>query len=356
MFKLFARTAALAAIGAGILLVMNHYGLFAFENVLRAFSTGGRFVAALVVTHSALCFLLMCRYRLLVRLVGLDVKLAHLTSATFVSTAIGQWAPGALAVTEVVRMSLMLGVEKAQGRVLSQSASRFAVASLYDRCVGFFSMLLVGGIATSFVLVGGLRDGRIEASASNAQFLGLLALTLLSFGGAIAIVFLPFAAKWRLVHALLDRLQSGPNPGGFSKNVGRAQSLVRVLGEGAEFLPRFLGPVVLSIGCMVLSCVGLWFASNAIGTPLPLFAIFATFPVTAIATLFPLGFGGMGGYQLVAVGIFGVFGVAPAIVSSASVLQNAIVLIVNTLLGVLYAHHSSKQIATVLRGAVKEKE
>ena len=72
-------------------------------------------------------------------------------------------APGALAVTEVVRMSLMLGVEKAQGRVLSQSASRFAVASLYDRCVGFFSMLLVGGIATSFVLVGGLRDGRIEA-------------------------------------------------------------------------------------------------------------------------------------------------------------------------------------------------
>jgi uncharacterized membrane protein YbhN (UPF0104 family) len=342
MIKMISRTAVLAAFGLIILLVMNHYGLFAFENVIRAFSTGGRWVAALVATHTMLCFLLVFRYKILVKLLGLEVKLPQLTSATFVSSGIGQWAPGALAITEVVRMSLMLGSEKAEGRALSKNASRFAVASLYDRFVGFFTMLTVGGFATTSVLISGVRDGRIDASFSSVQFVGLLVLCVLSFGGASAILVLPFAAKSNFVHALLDKMQAGENPGAFSKNVGRAQSLVKVLSEGSEYLPRFVKPVLLSFGCMALSCVGLWFASKAIGEPLPLFAIFATFPVTAIATLFPLGFGGMG--------IFGVFGVAPAIVSSASVLQNAVILFVNTLLGVLYANHSSKQIYAVLRG------
>ncbi|MCA2959562.1 MAG: flippase-like domain-containing protein [Silvanigrellales bacterium] len=349
MIKLFARTAMLSAIGIAILLLMNHYGLFAFSNIARAFQRGGVWVAAVVSVQVALAFILVFRYGMVLRLTGVKVPSSAVFSANFVSNAVGQWAPGALAVTEVLRISLMLGAEKAQGRALSQNASRLAVTSVYDRCIGFFTMLTVGGFATVFVVNQAVRDGRMEASLANGQFVALVGLAIMSLAGSLSIALLPFAARLRVVHIALDRAREAASLHSLKNFLGRVQSLVRTFGHETFGLTQLLPPVLLSLCCMGLSCLSLWCAAQATGDPLPLFVIFATFPITAIATLFPLGFGGMGGYQLVAVGVFGLFGVAPAGVSTASVLQNALALLVNTLLGALYAHHSGKQIVAILK-------
>jgi len=350
MLKMFARTAVLAVLGMSILLLMSHYGLLDFASVARALKHGRMWVVLILLSQVLLGYLLMFRYRMLVKALGLDVSFDALSSATFVSNAVGQWAPGALAVTEVLRMSLMLGVEKAQGRALSQNASRLAVASLYDRCIGFFTMLSVGGVSTLVVLTGALRGGHIDADLSDARFVGLLSLVLFSFLGASFLLILPYAARWKTTHVVFERvLVRARAESAVGRILGRVQSLVRVLGEGAGRYSAFVAPLMLSMACMTLSCAGLLFASYAIGESITFWAILATFSITAIATLFPLGFGGLGGYQLVAVAVFGLFSVRPAVVSSASVLQCALLLIVNTLLGALYAHHSSAQIAIILK-------
>jgi hypothetical protein len=43
-------------------------------------------------------------------------------------------------------------------------------------------------------------------------------------------------------------------------------------------------------------------------------------------------------------------------VSSASVLQSALMLTVNTLLGALYAHHSGAHVGAILRGAARSRQ
>lgn len=349
MIKLFARTAILSAIGVGILLVMNHYELFAFENIARAFQRGGAWVAGVMAIQGLLAFVLVFRYAMVLRLTGVSVPSSSVFSANFVSNAVGQWAPGALAVTEILRISLMLGAEKAEGRALSQNASRLAVASVYDRFIGFFTMLTVGGFATLVVLEQAVSAGQMHASLENGQFLALASLATLSLTGALAIACMPFFARLRVVHGLLDRARAVAGKGLPGKLLGRVQALVRMFGQESFGVAQLLPPVFLSLCCMMLSCLSLWCAAQATGEPLPLFVIFATFPITAISTLFPLGFGGMGGYQLVAVGVFGLFGVAPAAVSTASVLQNALQLLVNTLLGAVYAHHSGRQIVSILK-------
>jgi uncharacterized membrane protein YbhN (UPF0104 family) len=370
MIRMFARTLLLASLGVSVLLVMNHYGLFAFASVARAFHTGWPWILAVIGTQVALAFLLMFRYGVFVGLVGVRVDFPHLASANFVSNAVGQWAPGALAVTEVLRMSLMLGAERAQGRALEQNGSRLALASLFDRLNGFFTMLVLGGVSTLLVVSRLVGEGR---PWTDARVTGLVALAVFSLSGAFAIIMLPFVARSAVVHAALDTLQvrfkgaatgaatgaDGTATGPASRAariVGRAQSLLRMLGDGVALLPQFLWPLTLSAICMALSCMGLYFAAFATGGELPLFAVVSTFSIIAISTLFPLGFGGLGGYQLVAVGVFGLFGVAPAVVSSASVLQSALMLTVNTLLGALYAHHSGAHVGAILRGAARSRQ
>jgi len=68
-----------------------------------------------------------------------------------------------------------------------------------------------------------------------------------------------------------------------------------------------------------------------------------------LAGLLPLGFAGIGGYQLVMASIFGIFSVSPAVVASAGVLQSALSLLVNSLLGLLFARVCSGQIRAILK-------
>ena len=98
-----------------------------------------------------------------------------------------------------------------------------------------------------------------------------------------------------------------------------------------------------------MGCLALYYSSFAIGQPISLSAIIAVFPVMSVLTLLPLGFAGVGGQQLVAIALFDIFLLSPTAVSSASLLQNIIFIIDNTLLGLLFAHLSASHIKAILR-------
>jgi uncharacterized membrane protein YbhN (UPF0104 family) len=108
-------------------------------------------------------------------------------------------------------------------------------------------------------------------------------------------------------------------------------------------------PIFISMICVLCSCYALYLCSVASGQSVPLLAALATFPVIAVAGLLPLGFAGLGGYQLIAVAVFGILGVPSNAVSSASVLQNAMQLVVNTTLGIAHLHHSGALVKKILQ-------
>jgi uncharacterized protein (TIRG00374 family) len=350
MTKAALRAIVLICLGVGILFFMHREGLFDLSAVASAFAQQLPLVVVIVLSQILLAGLLLLRYGLLVRMLGLTLPWSHLASANFVSNAVGQWAPGSLAVTEILRMSLMLGAQKAQGNSLSKSASAIAVASFYDRTIGFFTMLSVGSVTTLIALWQGVRSQALVPSFQNASFVGLGALFVFSFFSSLGLLFLPFLARSKRMKIFAEFLQKKfPAHHALGKILARFLNVLEVLRQGERVLHHMFLPFLISALCLFLSCFGLYLCAHAVGGQLEFGAILATFPMTALASLLPLGFAGLGGYQLVAVGAFGLFGVAPAVVSTASVLQNALLLAVNTLIGVLYAHHSSKSIAAALK-------
>jgi uncharacterized membrane protein YbhN (UPF0104 family) len=258
--------------------------------------------------------------------VGVSATRGQVMSASFVSNGLGQWAPGAMAVTEMIRVGLILGSE-----AQTDSKLRVAMASVIDRLVGFFVILLLGGVTSL---------GLFLQQASKLDHLGtgqwaLLSLGLVSFGGGAAIGVLPMVSQWHVFHMMFDRFEKIAR---YQKEISHCLKNPRQL----------LYPVVLSFVCFFVSSLGMYMASVAAGSPIPLLITFATFPVIAVSSLLPIGFGGLGGYQLVAVAVFGVLGVPAAAVSSASLLQNALGLAVNTFLGIIQIQHSGPQIKKIL--------
>jgi hypothetical protein len=188
MTKAALRAVVLICLGVGILFFMHREGLFDLSAVASAFAQQLPLVVVIVLSQILLAGLLLLRYGLLVRMLGLTLPWSHLASANFVSNAVGQWAPGSLAVTEILRMSLMLGAQKAQGNSLSKSASAIAVASFYDRTIGFFTMLSVGSVTTLIALWQGVRSQALVPSFQNASFVGLGALFVFSFFSSLGLL------------------------------------------------------------------------------------------------------------------------------------------------------------------------
>lgn len=89
-------------------------------------------------------------------------------------------------------------------------------------------------------------------------------------------------------------------------------------------LRHFWKPLFYSFLCVLVQSVSTYYAALAIGNIIPYWAILATVPILAIATLLPLGFGGVGGMQVVAAISLSIFGVRPQDAASAQLLQTAI--------------------------------
>ena len=334
IWKSVIRVAVLSGLGIGVLYLMTHYGLLDVDSIFHAFQKGYWWVALIILSQIALAFLMMVRYFYVLRSVGIEATFSQVISASFVSNGLGQWAPGSIAITEMIRVGLILGSE-----ARTDSKLRVAMASIIDRLVGFFVILTLGGI-TSLSLFG--HQFQILEKIGPAQW-SLLALGVVSLGGGFALGLFPFVSQWKLFHLLFDRFE-------------RVSHFQREISDCLSEPRKLVLPVLLSFLCFFTSCWGLYAASVASGAAVPLLATFATFPVIAVSGLLPLGFGGLGGYQLVAVGVFGILGIPSSAVSSASLLQNAMALVVNTLLGFGQLHNCKDQVQRILAKVGRKEE
>jgi uncharacterized membrane protein YbhN (UPF0104 family) len=170
--------------------------------------------------------------------------------------------------------------------------------------------------------------GATEAR-SRAVLLGLTAFSTIA---AAALLAGPFFRRSRRA---LTRLVSF-----MSRRPGRAAAGVRNLLLALEMWPGERSPRPLGAAALCLSAatalvnpLTLYFSSTAIGRPLPVLVIFAAVPFTIFAVIIPSGLAGFGGPQLLAAGVFGLFRVDSAVVVTACLLQNAVVLAVQTFLG-----------------------
>jgi uncharacterized protein (TIRG00374 family) len=349
--KIIFRSFALIGFAAVVLWLMGRANLIDFSMIQNAFQHEKGFVLLTIGVQLLIFILLMYRYVLTVRAFSVRVPTKDMAAATFVSVAIGQWAPGAMAIMEVIRMGLMFGTNK---NVPEEEGvkPRLVAASLYDRLIGFMVILLIGFVASSYLVL-----LQLKLNAAPATLAPLLALAVFSLCGTLAIIALPFVTRLSASHRILvglhkrlgDNTQTpSPLTRALQQALAQAEKLRHVLASGGSNLKSFSSATFVSLVASVLMSVAIYTAALAVGTPIPLTAIIASFPVVAIASLLPMGFAGMGGYQLVTVAVFHIFGVDARVAASANLLQTALSLLTCTALGLLFARSSLHQIRALL--------
>jgi uncharacterized membrane protein YbhN (UPF0104 family) len=365
---LLARSVVLMGVAALLVWLMIRFELVDVGLIVGAFEKNTAFVLVTGLLQAFIFILIMFRYVLIARAFSVHLPTKTMATATFVSTAVGQWAPGALAVIEVLRAGILFGSTKGGQGLLEDTKPRLVAASLYDRLIGFFVILALGALAAVGVLVWKMAGGEsgaggVDGSMGSSGGMGgamvpLVGLSLFSLGGALAILALPFLARWKQSHHILMAVHKMILGGGVEARLVRrvllrllshAEKLRQVLATGGSQLGNFSGATLVGVVATVLMSVTLYGSALAIGSPIPFFAIVAAFPVMAIAALVPMGFAGVGGYQLVTIAVFHIFSVDARVAASASLLQNALSLIVCTLLGLAFLPAGFSQIKALLR-------
>ncbi len=355
MIKAIIKSLVLFALCAGFLFLMQKLELLRVSDILSAFNKRPSILVFLALVQVFAVFVMMIRYALLLKVLGIKAPLKQVSSATFVSTAVGQWAPGSLAVVEVLRVGLMIGSQSTQSDS-SKSASetvgikaRLAIASFADRLIGFLGILFVGFVFSLVLFVKTAQSGPSAVGLNGVGFL------LLSSGlGTCALISMPFLVRSKLLRRLEHRLRiHGPRSQSFLARswntfLRHFETFRHNIDAGSRHPLRLVGPLLLSMLSLLLSSLSLYLAAQAIGESLDFFQIVSAFPLIALSGLLPLGFAGIGGYQLIMATIFGLFAVSPSVVASSGVLQSAVALVVNTVIGLLFARVCSQQIKSIL--------
>ena len=329
-----ARIAALAAVSAAVLALLRFLGILNLRLFGAAFSRGNGAIGLAAAALLAMTAVALFRYRLILRIAAFKARTSQIIAAGLISQAVGQWAPGSVAITEIVRFGLLAGLNEG-------SKGRLGLSILIDRLLGLGTMFLVGGFAALELL---LRRGILVKYPALVVSLAVVSLAL-----GLALILSPLLTRtspWRsLSRFLAAKTESGrPGaPGSVPRKRLRARmaeslnDAVQLL-NGAAARPRLLlVPLILSMAIPFLNGATLFYAAVAIGHPLPLSVILAAVPFTVLAVFLPLGIAGFGGPQLVAAGVFGLFNVSSETVVAACLVQNTIVLSVTTVLGGLSA-------------------
>lgn len=354
--RIFFKSIILLAICAGFLFFMQKLGLLRIADILTAFERRPLILILLIFVQFLASFLMMIRYGTLLSVLGIKASWKQISSATFVSAAIGQWVPGSLAVVEILRVGLMVGSQSDHSHGGPQQAdsvgvkSRLAIASFADRLIGFLGILLVGFVF-SFYLV--LQPGQSDKAHGLRSGVGFLFLS--SGLGTFALLALPFLVRLKFLKSFGRRLKVQ----GISTErlffriwniiLRHLEVLRHNIDAGSRHPGRLLRPLLLSMTSLLLTSLSLYLSAFAIGDSLDFLQIVCAYPLISLSALLPLGFAGIGGYQLIMASIFSLFSVSPAIVASAGVLQSAVVLVVNTFIGLLYARVCSQQIRAILK-------
>jgi uncharacterized protein (TIRG00374 family) len=326
------RIAVLTVVGGGSLWILKRLGILDLRPLQDAFRREWPWIGMIVLSLLGLLLISAVRFHLLTRTLGFGAPFRDVLAVNLIGQAVGQWLPGSSAMTEVFRFGLMSGWSADAGpaadRPVSGSKGRLGLALLVDRVLGLGAMFVVGGLAGIIVLGrGGASDGFFAVVLSLSMI--SLALGLL----ALAALFRPS----RFLHRLASRA-AGPESPAAPKNVFRrtAWEIRRLLETAKEIRrrrDRAAGLILLSLAAAGLNSLTLYFASLAAGRPLPFPVILAAVPFTLAAIFLPSGIAGFGGPQLLAAGVFRLFGADPGTVVAACLLQNTVVLAVQTLGG-----------------------
>lgn len=352
--KILLRTLLLVLLCIGFLFFMHRLGFLRTEDIVSAFETRPLTLLMIAGVQLLTAFVMMIRYSALLGVLGIAAPLRQVSSATFVSTAVGQWAPGSLAVVEVLRVGLMLGSQSATPKERGDSGrmagikARLAIASFADRLIGFLGILVLGFIFSAYLFFQTVPpDGQRE-------FLKGPGILLLSSGiGSFLLLTTPFLVRLGLLRNLERRWKvHGPAAQALSGRwrnlfLRHFETLRHDVDAASRHPRRLLVPLLISMSSLLLTSLSLYLSALAIGESLSFLQIVCAYPLIALSALLPLGFAGIGGYQLIMASIFSIFAVSPALVASAGVLQSAVLLLVNTAVGLLYAHISSGQIRAI---------
>ncbi len=350
--KAILRSLLLLVVAFVFLSVMQKLGLLRWSDIVAAFIAHPKTILGVCLVQAFCAVVMMVRYWKLLNLFGVSTPLSQASSATFVSTALGQWFPGSMAVVEVLRIGLMFGNDPQRSLNSSGSGAglkaKLAIVSLVDRLVGFLGILLMGFVFAGYLLV------QVVATDSS-EISGVLFLMTTSGLGAATLFALPLFVRWKPVRLLCRRFSEKQYGSGtrvravFAAIARQLEPLRHDIEAGTRHPSRLAWPIVLSFVNLLAASAALYLAARALSVHLDFFQIVCVFPIISVASLLPLGFAGIGGYQLIMATVFGIFSVSPAVVASAGVLQSALGLFVNTLLGLMFLKVSSSQIRSIFR-------
>jgi uncharacterized membrane protein YbhN (UPF0104 family) len=266
------------------------------------------------------------------------VPWTRVAAANLVSQGIGQWAPGSLTVTELVRVGLLVGGEADRRAALA----KIGLASLFDRLCALGVLLCTGSLAAL---------GALGRSAPE-QVIPLVVVATVALGGGSVLIATPLLGDSAPVRRLAAALANAPRGRALGMRLASLLDQLASAGKSFRHRPRVVAlNVVLSACVAVLNALACYAASLALGKPISPLLLAAVLPLTVVGIILPLGFAGFGGPQLVTALLFAPFGIRAEAVVEATLLQNAVSLGVQTALALLAAAPFAAELSTMLRGA-----
>ncbi|APJ02503.1 lysylphosphatidylglycerol synthase domain-containing protein [Silvanigrella aquatica] len=332
------------------------------KNLLKAFESHKKLILLVAFIQILNCLFMTFRYFSLLKIFKIKVDFQNVVAATFVSNGIGQWLPGSMAFIEVLRIGLMLGADKDYNFKANQIEksevkenleelairSKLAAVSIMDRLIGLLVMLIFGLIMTALIYLK-TEQGSIASSNLIAFFI----VTFLFFIFLLALPLFSGRQFFRKLFTRIERIVLSYLRNSFLNKLIRklfveTNSLLDALALGSRKISYFWKPVFFSIICLLLASSGMFFSGMAISGRVPFEAILATMSILSIASILPIGLAGMGGMQIIAAIVFSLFEISSQNAVSAQLLQTAVNLLAISLMGILFARLSAKQIRAIV--------
>lgn len=342
---------AMLAISVAFFFCMRTFGLLHVREAASAFRDRSGWVVAGAIAQLGVLVLGIVRLGVLLSLFGLQVPMGRIGASTIVSQAIGQYLPGSMAATEVIRVGLLLGfADRGVNVVDADLSARLMLASVLDRVLGLGAMLVLGGVTGlgSLILVGypSQRPGIV------------LAIAALSLAGGCFMLAMPFAGRfWRRLP------EAGTWPTGGTSRLARLlrrlHGLFRAWVLHAEYAARAPGKlalaVILGAASLPVSCLTMWLPAVRGATPVPFWPLVAVVPLLSLATVLPLGLAGFGSQQAITALGLAAFGVSSSAVITASLVQNVVALLVQSVAGAVAAIAYAREVRALSRWVARGK-
>ncbi len=378
--KIIFKSSILILISCIIIYLMSKHNFLELSSLKSAFIHNKKIIYLIFLLQIFACFIMTLRYFSLLKIFKINVDLKNVTAATFVSNGLGLWMPGSMAFIEIIRIGLMMGAghktivnSTTQGENLPECTfdkcseqntliiqnreqlsfrSRLTTVSLFDRLIGLWAMLFIG-----FFIIGSLILHSYNHFRSQYEYIGMISLFILTLLLLVCITLLPYISKktfLRRVFSRLERVFLIIFKHGFLNRIlkkifSEINSILDTIAIGSKSSIHFIPPLLFSFISVFIQAFSVYYSAIAISNAIPFSAILATVSILSIATLFPIGFGGIGGVQLVAAFSMSFFGVMPQSAASAQLLQTALNLFAVSFAGLFFSQLSWKQLQSVMK-------